>query len=298
MKRSKWIALLLGLTLSLLPVVASQAQTIDSERAATPQRFLELHSGYSGGRFAHYTDDYAPKISLFGGGNSQTGQLVDHRFDGLLLGADFLHKTVRANGKRTITLLAGMDVLAAADRLRFADGHSATLPLIAAHPHIGAAIEGSKWLVRGQGGLLLGRVGYYASTTSEGFLSSRTVVDTVHVVPTFTLRGGFSNWILLDGGYGSGGLLGLANPVAHVGVGTGFGRRSPVAVLLGVTGAESTEREPPAGDYYFVQVEATPAASRWRASGFCTFGGDGYGRVAVQASYRLPLRAAHAQAAE
>jgi hypothetical protein len=262
------------------------------------QQFLELHSGYTSGRFAHYTDDYTPKIDFFGGGNSQTGQLVDHRFNGIMLGADFVQQNPRAGGRRSFSLLAGLDVLAAIDHLSFADGHRATLPLMAANPHIGASIEGARWLLRGQGGLLLGQVGYFASTTSEGLFTTHTVVDTVHVVPTFSLRGGWSNWILLDGGYGSGGLQGLANPAVHVGVGTGFGQRSPVAVLFGITSAESTDYDRTEGDYYFVQVEALPAASRWRASGFLTFADGTYSRVAIQAAYRLPLRAGKGTAAE
>lgn len=256
------------------------------------RQYLELRGGYTGGRFAHSTDDYAPRLSLFGGGSSRTGQLVEHRFDGTLLGAEYVRETPGTKPRQTMTVRLGFDVLVAADRLTFADGRRATLPLGAAHPHLGLGLGRGQWALRGDAGLLLGRVGYYAADVSEGFLSSRTVVDTVRLVPTFAFRMGWANWLLLDGGYGATGLLGLANPAWHAGVGTGFGPRSPVALLFGTTGAESTDYNDTSSNHYFLQLEAAPSASRWRVSGFVSFGAGSYGRAAAQVAYRLPQRTA------
>lgn len=259
---------------------------------------LELRGGYTSGRFAHYTNDYAPTINFFGGGNSQTGQVVDHHFNGVLLGACFVREIQQPTSSRKITMGAGLDVLTASDRLAFADGHRATLPLLAVHPNLTLGIEYNRWLLRGSAGLLLGRVGYYASTTSQGFLSNRTVVDTVNIVPTFTIRAGWHNWIMVDGGYGTDGLLGLANPAWHAGVGTGFGPRSPVAVLFGTSGAESTDYDQVSPDHYYLQLETSPKASRWRATGFFTLGASSYSRVGAKVAYRLPLFSARSAVAE
>lgn len=96
----------------------------------------------------------------------------------------------------------------------------------------------------------------------------------------------------MEGGYGAGGVLGLANPAWQLGLGTGFGRRSPVALLVGVTGAESTDYGRRGDDHYFLQVEAGPTSHRWQVSSFFTFGAGTYSRVAAQMAYRLPLRTA------
>jgi hypothetical protein len=115
---------------------------------------------------------------------------------------------------------------------------------------------------------------------------------------TVRYRAGWANWILAEGGYGAGGLMGLANPTWQSGIGTGFGPRSPVAILAGITGGESTDEDKNYSDHYFLKVEAAPLNSRWRATGFCTFGDGTYGRVALQVAYRLPLAAAKTSAHE
>lgn len=179
------------LTLSLpayLFALNGYAQAVGSDRNA--QHSLEVRGGYTGGRFTHYTDDFTSSFNLFGGGRSQTGQLVAHRFNGLLLGADFVRESIQTGSPQKITLLAGLDVLAAADRLTFADDRRMTLSLTAAHPHAAVEISDANWLVRAEAGLLLGRVGYSASSSTLDILSTRTVVDTVQVVPSFRLRTG------------------------------------------------------------------------------------------------------------
>ena len=278
--------LLLGLS-GCFMALNSYAQSSQPTREV--QHSIEWRGGYTGGRYVHYTDDYTPTINLFGGGSSQTGQLVEHHFKGALLGASYLHEISRPGSLRRLTLLAGLDMLAASDQLTFADGQRATLTLVAVHPHVGVESKKAGWLLRGEAGLLLGRTGYFASTSTWDILSSRTVVDTVHVVPTISLRIGWASWLVAESGYGSAGLLGLANPTWHSGVGTGFGRRSPVTLLAGITGAESTDYDDHAADRYFLQLEAAPATKCWRVNGFFTFGAGTYSRIAAQAAYRLPL---------
>ena len=272
----------------------SGLHSLAQSRSPTPEpvvtQYLELRGGYTGGQFEHYTADYKNSIDLFGPSKPRPGQLVEHRFAGALVGVDFGREMLRPDIRRKITVLAGLDVLAASDQLTFADGHRASLPLGAVHPHFGLGLERGNLLLRADAGLLAGRVGYYEVTTSEGFLSNSTVVDTVKLVPTITFRAGWANWMLFESGYGTSGLLGLANPVWHAGLGTGFGRRSPVAVLFGITGAESTDYGNSSSDYYYLQLGATPAASRWRASGLVTLGAGSYSRIAAQVAYRLPLR--------
>jgi hypothetical protein len=284
------ILLLLALALGVLPAFECQGQA--SGAAPTPeiQQFLAFRGGYTGGRFAHSTDDYRPSLSLFGfgSGRSRTGLPVAHRFDGVLLGADFGQEIHRPDRNRTTTIAVGLDLLAASDRLSIGTDRRDRLMLGALHPHFEAELITQNWQFRGGAGLLLGRVGYYGST-SGGFLSSSTVVDTVTVVPTFHTRVGWRNWVLAENGYGANGLLGLANPVWQVGFGTGFGRRSPVAVIVGASMPESVAFDQQEGGFGYLRLEVAPATSPWRANGFVTFGTGSYNRVALQAAYRLRL---------
>ena len=276
-----------------LLALPGRAQTSPTVSPAPTRQYLVFRGGYTAGRFAHSTDDYRPVISLFGSGNSRTGQPVEHRFDGVLLGADFAQETYFPNRKRTLTVLGGLDVLGAADRLAIGDGRRARLMLGAVHPHFELGLGTPNWQFRGGAGLLLGRVGYYGSTSFDLFANT-TIVDTVRVVPTFQTRVGWRNWVLAESGYGANGLLGLANPVWQAGIGTGFGPRSPVTLLVGVTEPESADFANQEYGHGYVRLEVAPASSAWRASGFSTFGSESYGRVALQVAYRLPLHAAPA----
>ncbi|MBF9144178.1 hypothetical protein [Hymenobacter properus] len=255
------------------------------------RNFLLFESGYTAGRFAHSTLDYRPKIDLLGGTSPpRIGQPVEHRFDGVLFGAAFEQEYHRTDLNRTTRVLAGLDLLAASDRLTIGDGRRANLALGALHPHLAFGLTTKNWQLSGGGGVLVGRVGYYGATRS-GYVTSSTVVDTVTAVPTFQIRVGWRNWVLVENGYGTNGLFGLANPAWQTGIGTGFGPHSPVAILVGVTTPESADFKREESDFGYLRVETSPAASRWRASGFITFGSASYGRLGVQASYRLPLQA-------
>lgn len=276
-----------------LLALTGRGQTSPTVSPAPTRQYLVFRGGYTAGRFAHSTDDYHPIISLFGGGNSRTGQPVEHRFDGVLLGADFVQEIHRPDRKRVVTVLAGLDLLGASDRLTIGNSRRERLTLGALHPHFEVDLNTGKWLFRGGGGLLLGRVGYYGSSSFD-LLASSTIVDTVSVVPTFQTRIGWSNWIIGESGYGANGLLGLANPVWQVGIGTGFGPHSPVTVLVGATEPESADFANQEYGHGYVRLEVAPAASPWRANGFFTFGSESYGRMALQVAYRLPLHAAPA----
>ena len=276
-----------------LLALPGRAQTSPTVSSAPTRQYLVFRGGYTAGRFAHSTDDYHPIISLFGGGNSRTGQPVEHRFDGVLLGADFVQEIHRPDRKRVVSVLVGLDLLGASDRLTIGNSRRERLTLGALHPHFEVDLNTGKWLFRGGGGLLLGRVGYYGSTSFD-LLANSTVVDTVSVVPTFQTRIGWSNWIIGESGYGANGLLGLANPVWQAGIGTGFGPHSPVTVLVGATEPESADFANQEYGHGYVRLEVAPAASPWRANGFFTFGSKSYGRVALQVAYRLPLHAAPA----
>jgi hypothetical protein len=289
----RWAALLL---LSCMCAFDSFAQTGEVPVA---QHTLELRSGYTSGQFAHYTDDYDPPLFVFlGGGRPQTGEVVEHRFNGVLFGASWRREAARDGRRWPVSVSAGIDVLTAVDRLTFATGRRVSLPLWAVHPRLGLGLEKGKWLLQAEGGVLLGRVGYFAANYDAGLFSRRTVVDTVQAVFTARSRVGWANWILAESGYGAGGLLGLANPTWQFGIGTGFGPHSPVAILTGVVNGESTDENKDYSDRYFLQVEVAPLNSRWRATGFCMFGTGTYGRVAVQVAYRLPLAAAKTPAHE
>ena len=254
--------------------------------------FLVLHGGYTSGRFAHSTTDYRPRFDLLGGmSNPRIGQPVEHRFDGLLLGVAFKQEYHRTDRNRTTSVLAGFDLLAASDRLTIGDGRRARLALGAVHPRIEFGLINKNWQLRGGAGVLVGRIGYFGSSTAS-YVSTSTVVDTVTAVPTFQYRVGWRNWVLVENGYGADGLLGLANPAWQVGLGTGFGPRSPVAVLIGVTKPESADFKREESGFGYLRVEVTPAASRWHASGFVTFGSASYGRLAVQVSHCLSLQKA------
>jgi hypothetical protein len=253
------------------------------------QRFLVLRGGYTSGKFAHSTEDYRPKFDLLGGlSKPRLGLPVDHRFNGLLLGIAFEQEYHRADRNRTTSVLAGLDLLAASDRLTIGDGRRARLGLGAVHPRLEFGLANKNWQLRGGGGVLVGRVGYFGSSTA-GVVSTSTVVDTVAAVPTFQYRVGWRNWVLVENGYGADGLFGLANPAWQFGIGTGFGPRSPFAVLLGVSEPESADFRREESGFGYLRLEMAPAASKWRASGFVTFGSASYGRLAVQVAHRLSL---------
>lgn len=283
----------MGMLLCGFAVCTTQAQTRATHTADTEKRrFLLLNSGYTSGRFAHSTLDYRPKIDLLGGfGKPRPGQPVKHRFDGVLLGVAYGKEHHRASRSRTTSMLAGLDLLAAADRLTIGDGRRTRLALGALHPHLELGLTNKNWQLRGGFGVLVGRVGYYGSSTA-GYVTTSTFVDTVTAVPTFQYRMGWRNWVLVESGYGANGLMGLANPAWQAGIGTGFGPRSPFAVVVGVTEPESADFKREELSFAYLRLEIAPAASRWRASGFVTFGSASYGRVAIQAAYRLPLQAA------
>ncbi|WP_152560075.1 hypothetical protein [Hymenobacter sp. IS2118] len=216
---------------------------------------------------------------------------MEHRFNGVLLGVAFEREHHHASRGRTTSLLAGLNLLAAADQLTIGDGRRARLALGSLHPHLELGLTNKTWQLRGGFGVLVGRVGYYGSSRAS-YVATSTVVDTVTAVPTFQYRLGWRNWVLVESGYGANGLLGLANPAWQAGIGTGFGPRSPFVVVLGVTEPESADFKREESGFGYLRLEMAPAASQWRASGFVTFGSASYGRLAIQAAYRLPLQAA------
>lgn len=252
---------------------------------------FELRGGYTGGRFSHSTEDTHTSISLFGGGgNSHPGFPVEHRYDGLLLGADFVQTQHRPGRPSTLTLRAGLDVLGAADRLRIGDGRRATVGLVAAHPHFSLEVQRHRWQTRVGLGMLAGRVGYYGQEAAFDLLSTNIVVDTVHMVPTFQFETSWNHWAQIEFGHGANGLLGLANPASYAGVGTGFGLRSPLALVVGITGAASLNFERTLDSRPYARLALAPAGRPWQASAFATFGTAQYQRVALQVGYRLPQK--------
>lgn len=273
---------------------AVRAQAVGPEPAKTEVTHgFELRSGYTGGRFSHNSDDHRSSFNLFGGGgNSRTGFPVEHRYDGLMLGADYVQTQHRPGRPATSTLRVGLDMLGAADRLRIGDGRRATVGLLAAHPHFSYELQRHRWQTQVGVGLLLGRVGYYERETSFDLLSTNRVVDTVTVVPTFQLAMNWNHWVQYEAGYGAQGLLGLANPVYHFGVGTGFGPRSPLAVVVGATSATSTDFANRESGYYYTRLTLAPAGRPWQANAFVTFGSAQYQRVALQMTCRLPQKGA------
>ncbi|MBD2768121.1 hypothetical protein IC235_09485 [Hymenobacter sp. BT664] len=289
-KLGRWAALLPACLL----VFNSFAQTGE---APVIRHSLELRSGYTGGSFSHYTNDYTSSLNIFGGSPPRTREVVEHQFNGVLFGASWRHETVRAD-RISPSFSVGMDVLSASDQLTFSNGRDVSLRLWAVHPRLGVDLKQGRWLLQTEGGVLVGRVGYFA-TEETGFLSRSTVVDTADAVFTIRARSSWNNGLLTEVGYGAGGLLGLANPTWHAGVGMGFGPLSPIAILAGITGAKSTNEGDDSSEQYFLQIEATPPNSRWRATSFFSVFGIGtgtYGRVAVQVAYRLPLGAAKTSA--
>ena len=291
--RSLAAAALLSAAFAASAAHAQTAAQPEPAKVETTHGF-ELRGGYTGGRFSHSTEDTHSGISLFGGGgNSRPGLPVEHRYDGLLLGADFVQTQHRPGRPSTLVLRAGLDVLGAADRLRIGDGRRATVGLVAAHPHFSLEVQRHRWQTRVGVGLLAGRVGYYGQEGSFDLLSTNIEVDTVHVVPTFQFETGWNHWVQIETGYGANGLLGLANPAFYAGVGTGFGPRSPLAVVVGATGAASLNYERSLDTRAYARLVLAPAGRPWQASAFATFGTAQYQRVALQMSYKLPGKAAH-----
>jgi hypothetical protein len=278
---------------ALLATPLAHAQTVSTEPVQLETtRGVELRGGYTGGRYSHSTNDYHSSINLFGGsGGSRTGSAVEHRFDGLMLGADYVLGQHRPGRPTTTTLRVGLDVLGAADRLRIGDGRRTTVNLLAAHPHFSIDVQKNRWQTRVGVGMLVGRVGYYAQDGSFDLLSTNTVVDTVHTVPTFQLEMSWNHWFQYETGYGSNGLLGLANPTYYGGVGTGFGPRSPLALVVGVSSAASLEYERAVSSFAYTRVILAPAGRPWQASAFVTYGSAQYQRTALQVGYKLPTRA-------
>ena len=270
--------------------VLAQTQTAEPTKTETTRGF-ELRGGYTSGRFSHSTDDYHSRINLFGGsGGSRTGSLVEHRYDGLMLGGDYVLGQHRPGRPTTTTLRVGLDVLGAADRLRIGDGRRATVGLLAAHPHFSLDVQRRGWQTRLGVGVLVGRVGYYAEDTGFDLLATNTVVDTVNAVPTFSLEMNWKHWVQYEAGYGANGLLGLANPTYYGGLGTGFGPRSPLALVVGVSSAASLEYERAVSSFAYSRLTLAPAGRPWQASAFATFGSAQYQRVALQMTYRLPKK--------
>ncbi|MBF9220906.1 hypothetical protein [Hymenobacter ruricola] len=278
---------------ALLASSFAHAQTGSPEPAKIEtSRSVELRGGYTSGRFSHGTEDIHSSFSLFGGGgNSRPGVAVEHRFDGLLLGADYALAQHRP-GRSTTTLRVGLDVVSAADRLRIGDGRRATVGLLAAHPHMSVDIQKNRWQTRVGVGMLVGRVGYYGQEKSFDLLSTNIVVDTVRAVPTFQFEMNWNHWVQYELGYGGNGLLGLANPTSYLGVGTGFGPRSPLALVVGVSSAASLNFERSASSFTYARVALAPAGKPWQANAFATFGSGQYQRMAVQVGYTLPGKAA------
>lgn len=292
---------LVALAAGLLAAAPVQAQPITPVAAQVETTHgIELRGGYTGGRFSHSTDDYHPKFDIFsigiGTGSSsgsglRPGSAVEHRFDGLMLGADYVLGQHRLGRPTTTTLRVGLDVLGAADHLRIGDGRRATLNLFAAHPHLSIDVQKNRWQTRAGVGLLVGRVGYYAQDGSDGLLSHYTVVDTVHTVPTLQFEMNWNHWLQCETGYGSNGLLGLANPTYYGGVGTGFGSRSPLALVVGVSSAASIAYEGSVSSFTYARVVLAPTGRPWQASAFVTFGSAQYQRAALLVGYKLPTRA-------
>ena len=186
---SRCLAAIAALLPILLATIPAQAQAVGTEPAQLEiTHGVELRGGYTGGRYSHSTDDFHSSFSLFGGGNTRTGSAVEHSFNGLMLGADYVIGQHRPGRPTTTTLRVGLDVLGAADRLRIGDGRRATLSLLAAHPHFSIDVQRNRWQTRVGVGVLVGRVGYYAQEGSFDLLSTNSVVDTVHAVPTFQLE--------------------------------------------------------------------------------------------------------------
>ena len=274
---------------ALLAMSVAHAQTGET-KPDKPEitRSVELRGGYTGGRYAHSTDDYHSSINLFGSSRPRTGTSVEHHFDGLMLGVDYALARHQAGSPTTTTLRLGLDVLGAADRLRIGDGRRATLALLAAHPHLSVDVLKKRWQMRVGAGLLAGRVGYYAQDGTFELLSTNTVVDTVHSVPTFQLEMNWNHWFQYEIGYGSNGLLGLANPTYFGGIGTGFGPRSPLALVIGASSAASLEYVESVTTYAYARVLVAPVGRPWQASAFATYGTAEYQRVALQVGYTLP----------
>lgn len=275
---------------ALLATTLAHAQTGKSEPAKLEtSSSIELRGGYTGGRFSHSSEDVHSSFNLFGGGgNSRPGVAVEHRFDGLMLGADYALAQHRPGRPTVTTLRAGLDVLGAADRLRIGTGRRATLGLLAAHPHISIDVQKNRWQTRVGVGVLVGRVGYYGQEGSFDLLSTNIVVDTVRAVPTFQLEMNWHHWFQYEIGYGANGLLGLANPTSYLGVGTGFGPRSPLALVVGVSSAASLNFERSASSFGYARVVLAPAGRPWQANVFATYGSAQYQRMALQVGYTLP----------
>ncbi|MDB5235326.1 MAG: hypothetical protein JWR44_2319 [Hymenobacter sp.] len=290
---SHHLAAVLAMLPAFLATAPVRAQAVSPEPPKTETgRSVELRGGYTGGRFSHSTDDYHSSFSLFGGGGgSRTGSAVEHRYDGLMLGADYVIAQHRTGSPTTTALRVGLDVLGAADRLRIGDGRRATMGLLAVHPHFSIDVQRRRWQTRAGLGMLVGRVGYYAEDASFDLLATNTVVDTVNVVPTFHLEMNWNHWLQYEVGYGANGLLGLANPAYYGGVGTGFGPRSPLALVVGVSSAASLEYERPVSSFTYTRLTLAPASQPWQASAFATFGSAQYQRVALQVGYKLPGKA-------
>ncbi|MCI1187205.1 hypothetical protein MON38_07210 [Hymenobacter sp. DH14] len=283
---------------TLLPALLAptfvRAQAVGAEPATIETtRSFEVRGGYTGGRFSHSTDDFHSSISLFGGsGSSRTGFPVEHRYDGLMLGGDYVLAQHRPDRPSITTLRVGLDVLGAADRLRIGDGRRATVALLAAHPHFSFELQRHKWQTRVGVGMLVGRVGYYGQDQGFDLLATNTVVDTVNVVPTFSLEMNWNHWVQYEAGYGANGLLGLANPTYYGGLGTGFGPRSPLALVVGVSSAASLAYNQAVSSFAYSRLTLAPAGRPWQASAFATFGSAQYQRVALQVGYKLPQKGA------
>lgn len=277
---------------ALLATIAAQAQAVGPGPAPLEiTHGVELRGGYTGGRYSHSTDDFHSSLSIFNsGGNSRTGSAVEHSFNGLMLGADYVIGQHRPGRPTTTTLRVGLDVLGAADRLRIGDGRRATLSLLAVHPHFSINVQRNRWQTRVGVGMLAGRVGYYAQEGSFDLLSTNSIVDTVHAVPTFHLEMNWNHWLQYEVGYGANGLLGLANPVYYGGVGTGFGPRSPLALVVGASSAASLEYQNPVSSFAYARIVLAPAGRPWQASAFVTYGTAQYQRTALQVGYKLPAK--------
>ena len=279
-----------------LATPAAHAQTTAPEPAKLETSHgFELRGGYTSGRFSHSTADTHSSFNLFGGGgNPRPGFPVEHRYDGLLLGADFVQTQHRTGRPSTLVFRAGLDVLGATDRLRISNGRRATVGLLAAHPHFSLELQRRRWTTRAGAGLLAGRVGYYGQEGSFDLLSTNIVVDTVNVVPTFQFETGWNHWLQIETGYGANGLLGLANPAYYAGVGTGFGPRSPLTLVVGATSAASLNYERTLSSLWYGRLALAPAGRPWQASLFATLGTAQYQRVALQVGYKLPGKAGSA----
>ncbi|GAA4047168.1 hypothetical protein GCM10022409_36610 [Hymenobacter glaciei] len=277
------------------PLAHAQTASLEPAKVETTSSF-ELHGGYTGGRFSHSTNDTHSSFNPFGGGGSSPrGVAVEHRFDGLMLGADYVLAKRRAGHPTTTTLRVGLDVLGAADRLRIGDGRRATVGLLAAHPHFSVDMQKNRWQTRVGVGMLAGRVGYYGQDGSFDILATNIVVDTVHTVPTFQLEMNWNHWVQYEIGYGANGLLGLANPAYFFGVGTGFGPRSPLALVVGVSSAASLDFDRTKSSFGYARVVLAPAGRPWQANVFTTYGSAHYQRVALQVGYKLPGKASSAR---